>query len=421
MAIMDRGSSSPEAVRIHRADVIVVGARVAGAATAAHLARAGYDVVLLDRAQFPSDTISTHVIARSGMVQLARLGVVDELVERGTPPLRRVEFSSGLGVLSRDLKDRYGIDFLLAPRRYLLDDVLQRAALAAGARLMSPVSVDGVLRDPTGRVAGVRGHDESGPVEVLARHVVGADGLSSRIARSVGAETTVVRASSGATQYAYFAGDWDAIEYHLADGMFAGAFPTNDGEACVWAITPESVARRHRHDHPGAEDAFAALLAEHAPDLAARLRPESQRAPVRGMLRMPNHFRKPFGPGWSLVGDAGYHRDAITGHGISDALRDAELLAQSIDSSLRCPPLEVPAMAAYENDRDRLATPIFDLTVALAAFPDQTTFVGLQRSLAVAIDVLAEELHHRPRLRPQQGDPSTTPRRQPAVAGVTTE
>ena len=420
MAGMDLGVGSP-AARIERAEVVIVGARVAGAATAAHLARSGHDVVMLDRADFPSDTISTHVIARSGMVQLDRLGVIDELVKRGTPPLRRVEFSSGLGLLSRDLKDRYGIDFLLAPRRYVLDDVLQGAALAAGARLRTGVSVDEVVRDSTGRVVGVRGHDESGPVEVLGRHVVGADGLNSRVARSVAAPLTVERESSGAAQYAYLAGEWEAIEYYLTDGVFAGVFPTNAAEACVWVITSESVARRYRREHLGADGAFAALLEEHVPELAARVRPRSQSTPVRGMLRMPNHFRRPYGPGWSLVGDAGYHRDAITGHGISDAVRDAELLADSLDSSLRCPPMEASALAAYELARDRMAAPIFETTVALAALPDQETFVGLQRGLAAQIDVMAEELFRRPLPRTSGALlTTTTPERQPAVSGATT-
>ena len=134
---------------------------------------------MLDRADFPSDTISTHVIPRSGMVQLARLGVVGDLVESGAPRLRLVEFTSALGSLTRTIKDRSGVDFVMAPRRYVLDDLLQRAALTAGARLLAGVSVDGVLRDAAGRVVGVHGHDHSGPLEVHARHVVGADGLSS--------------------------------------------------------------------------------------------------------------------------------------------------------------------------------------------------------------------------------------------------
>ena len=114
---------------------------------------------------------------------------------------------------------------------------------------------------------------------------------------------------------------------------------------------------------------------------------------------MPNHFRKPVGHGWSLVGDAGYHRDAITGHGISDALRDAELLAQAVDTSLRCPSLESPALAAYEHHRDRMSARIFEITVALARFPGQEAFLALQRDLAVAIDDLAQELYRHPAAR----------------------
>ncbi|WP_353354438.1 FAD-dependent monooxygenase [Intrasporangium sp. DVR] len=393
---MDDGARTAAAHRTLSADVVVVGARVAGAAAATHLARAGHDVLVLDRAEFPSDTISTHVIARSGMVQLARLGVVEALVAGGAPPLRRVELTSHVGTVSKDIRDRLGISFLLAPRRYALDAALQQAALAAGARLRQGCSVEGVIRDSTDRVVGVRAHDGDGPVDVLARHVVGADGLSSRIARSVRAALTIVEPSSGACQYAYVTGSWDAIEYHLVDGVFAGVFPTHDGAACVWAITPEEVARRYRHAGRGADEAFVNLLLDRVPELAARVASGSGTTPVRGMLRMPNHFREACGPGWSLVGDAGYHRDAITGHGISDALWAAELLAEAVDTGLRCPALETVAMAEYAANRDRLAARIFQITVALAAFPDRDTFVGLQRELALEIDVLADELHHRP-------------------------
>lgn len=387
------------------ADVVIVGARVAGAATATHLARAGRDVLMLDRGTFPSDTVSTHVIARSGMVLLSRLGVVQELVEGGAPPLRRVEFASRLGSLHRDIKDRYGTDFVLAPRRYALDAVLQRTALAAGARLREGFSVDMVLIDATGRAVGVRGRDEGGAVEVRAAHVVGADGLSSRVARCVGAQPTAVRPGSGACQYAYFAGAWDAVEYHLGDGVFAGVFPTHRGEACVWAITPEAVARGYRNGRHGgdghrtggsADGALTHLLRDRLPGLADRLAPDAQQGPVRGMLRMPNHFRQAHGPGWSLVGDAGYHRDAITGHGISDALCQAELAAAAIEASLRCPWQEADVLADYESDRDRMSLPIFETTVALASFPDEATFIELQRRLAVEIDQLADQLYGRP-------------------------
>ena len=110
------------------------------------------------------------------------------------------------------------------------------------------MSVDGVLRDPSGRVVGLRAHDARGGIRVHARHVVGADGLGSRVARAVGHRSRSSAPTSGAVQYAYFAGHWSGIEYHVGADALAGVFPTHGGEACVWVCTPEEVARRHQRD-----------------------------------------------------------------------------------------------------------------------------------------------------------------------------
>ena len=377
------------------ADVVVVGARCAGAATAMLLADAGHDVLVLDRASFPSDTVSTHVIARTGMVQLNRWGLLGALHDSGAPPVTTVEIDTGVDVVVRTIKAKYGVDHLLAPRRIVLDDVLQDAARRSGARLETGVSVDDVLTDAVGRVVGLRAHDARGGIRVHARHVVGADGLGSRVARSVAAPLDLERATSGATLYAYFAGHWPAIEYHVGAHALAGIFPTHGGEACIWVCAPEEVARRHRRRGPR-ESVLTGLLAELAPGLGHRVRGADQTSPVRGMLRMPNHVRRAFGPGWALVGDAGYHRDAITGHGISDAFRDAELLASALDTALRDPAEETAALTAYGRDRDRLARPVLDLTCELATFPGPERFVALQRRLAAVIDDQAAELAARP-------------------------
>jgi flavin-dependent dehydrogenase len=376
-------------------DVVVVGARCAGAATALLLARAGHDVLLLDRATFPSDTLSTHMIARSGMVQLRRWGLLDAVVASGAPAIRTVEFTTAGGFVSRTIKDRYGVDFLLAPRRTVLDDILLEAARAAGATVRTGVSVDGVVRDASGTVTGVRAQGGGRSHEVRARYVVGADGLSSRTARAVGAPVTIARPGSGAGHYAYYAGDWPAIEYVLADGAFAGVFPTHGGEACVWVCTPEHVARTHRRRVGRGGNVLTSILASAAPGLAARLDEGSRRSPVRGMLRMPNHFRQASGPGWALVGDAGYHRDAVTGHGISDAFRDAELLAQALDTALRGPARATDALTAYGLERDRMARDVFEITSELATYPPQERFLELQKQLAGAIDAMAADLSAR--------------------------
>ncbi|MGH8939718.1 MAG: NAD(P)/FAD-dependent oxidoreductase, partial [Actinomycetes bacterium] len=151
-------------------DVVVVGARCAGAATALLLARAGHDVVMIDRSRPSIDTNSTHSLVRGGVVQLARWGLLDELVETGAPEIRAVSFHKDGEVTRRTVKDRAGVDFLLAPRRYVLDDLLASAAVASGATLVAGTTVTGVRRDAEGRVIGVTARDADGtPRHLTAR------------------------------------------------------------------------------------------------------------------------------------------------------------------------------------------------------------------------------------------------------------
>lgn len=383
--------------RSETVDVVIVGARCAGAASAMLLARAGHDVLLVDRADFPSDTLSTHAIARSGVVQLQRWGLLDAVVATGAPEIRRVEFHAGGEPVVRSVKDRHGVDFLVAPRRHVLDPLLQEHALAAGARVRTHATVTGVLHDRNGRVVGVTGRDDDGPFDVRARFVVGADGLRSRVARSVGAPVIEQRASHSATHYAYFAGNWPAMEYHIGARSFAGVFPTNDGAACVWVCAPDDWALEHRRSHRDITDAFHAMVAATSPNLAERLRADTvATSTARGMMSIPNQIRQPFGDGWALVGDAGYHRDAITGHGISDAFRDAELLAVALDRALRDPAGELEALECYATERERMLREIFEITCELSTMPPLPRFVELQKQLGVAIDRLAGELAERP-------------------------
>jgi flavin-dependent dehydrogenase len=258
--------------------------------------------------------------------------------------------------------------------------------------------VTGVLRDAAGRVVGVAARDASGPVELRARFVVGADGLKSRVARSVGARMFERRASASATHYAYFAGEWPAMEYHLGDGSFAGVFPTHGGEACIWVCAPDEWALAHRRSHASLDDALRAMVAATSPALADRLLDAVATSRARGMISIPNQIMQPVGDGWALVGDAGYHRDAITGHGITDSFRDAELLAVALDRALRCPADEAGALLGYQAERERLLREIFELTCELSAVPPMPRFVELQKELASAIDRHAGELAARPLL-----------------------
>jgi len=379
-------------------DVVVVGGRVAGSATAMLLARLGHDVVVLDQASFPSDTVSTHSIARSGVVQLRRWGLLNDVLDSGTPAIRQVTFNAAGASVTRTIKDKAGVDFLVAPRRYVLDTILATAAEHAGAEVRSGVTVTGLQRDGRGRVVGVDGRDRSGAmVELGARFVVGADGLRSRVAELVGAAINEAGRAGGATQYAYYAGGrWVGFEFFVAERSFAGVFPTHDGQACIWVCTPSADAKAVRRRTPSRVEAFGQLLERSHPELALRLRHARRTSPVQGMLRQPNQLRQAFGPGWALVGDAGYYRDAITAYGISDAFRDAELLAAALNQALRGAVEEPTALAGYQQQRDQALREIFELTCRLASYPPVPTFVELQKQLGAAIDKDAAALAARP-------------------------
>jgi flavin-dependent dehydrogenase len=381
-----------------RHDVVVVGARVAGSATAMLLARLGHDVVVVDQASFPSDTVSTHSMARSGMVQLRRWGLLDEVLDSGAPPIRQVTFNAGGTSISRTIKDKAGVDFLVAPRRYVLDTILATAAEHAGAEVRPGVTVTGLQRDGHGRVVGVSGRDRSGaPVEIGARHVIGADGLRSRVAELAGARVDQAGPAGGAAQYAYYTGGrWAGFEFFVAERSFAGVFPTHDGQACIWVCNPANDARAVRRRAGSRGEAFDELLQRSHPELVERLRHARRISPVQGMLRQPNQVRQAFGPGWALVGDAGYYRDAVTAYGMSDAFRDAELLAVALDQALGGNAEETTALAAYQHQRDQALQEIFEITCRLAAYPPVPDFIGLQKQLSVAIDREAAALAARP-------------------------
>jgi flavin-dependent dehydrogenase len=377
---------------------VVVGARVAGSATAMLLARLGHDVAVVDQASFPSDTVSTHSIARSGVVQLRRWGLLDEVLDSGAPAIRQVTFHAGGESVRRTIKHKAGVDLLVAPRRYVLDTILATAAERAGADLRPGVTVTGLQRDGRDRVVGVYGHDRAGaPVELGARWVVGADGLRSRVARSVGAAINELRPVGGATQYAYYTGiPWSGIEFFVAARSFAGVFPTHDGQACIWVCNPAADAGAVRRRTGSREEAFGELLERSAPPLVERLRHARRTSPVQGMLRQPNQLRQAFGPSWALVGDAGYYRDAVTAYGISDAFRDAEFLAVALDQALRADAEETAALVRYQRQRDQALREVFEITCRLSAYPPVPAFVELQKQLGGAIDTEAAALAARP-------------------------
>lgn len=345
-------------------DVIVAGARCAGAPTAMLLARKGYRVKLVDRANFPSDTMSTHYIHQPGIARLQVWGLLDRVIASNCPALREIVMDLGEFRLRGAPPSCGRTAFAYAPRRRVLDSILVEAAVAAGAELCTGFSVKGVLRDGDS-VVGVRGMTSDGSaVSERARLVIGADGRNSLIARSVGAPLYQERPALTCAYYSYFSGmALECAELHLRPGLCAVAFPTNDARVLVAVIRPARVFATWKHD---IESGFMAGLDE-LPELARRVRQATREERFIGTADMPNFFRKPFGPGWALVGDAGYHKDPLTGQGISDALCDAERLAAAVDAGLSGRADLTAALAAYEQARNEAHTPIYDFTCTLAA------------------------------------------------------
>ncbi len=343
-------------------DVVIVGARVAGAATAHLLARFGLQVLLIDRGRYGSDTLSTHALMRGGVLQLFRWGLLEEIIAAGTPPVRRTTFRYADAVVPITVKSSYGVDALYAPRRTILDPIVVDAAAAAGVHVQFGIAVTDVERDRHGNVTGIVGRTRDGQaLQARARIVVGADGIRSTIAERVGAPLERVGTSVAALTYGYWTDlETDGYEWNFRPDAASGVVPTNDGEACVYAsASPRRIGR-------GGLQPLNRIVAESSPDLAARLAAATPPPALRTFTGRPGHVRRSWGRGWALVGDAGYFKDPLTAHGLTDALRDAELLARAIVAVIRDGADERDALASYQRTRDTLSTAFFDLTDVIA-------------------------------------------------------
>jgi 2-polyprenyl-6-methoxyphenol hydroxylase-like FAD-dependent oxidoreductase len=345
-------------------DAIVVGARCAGSPTAMLLARKGYRVLLVDRATFPSDTMSTHGIHQSGVAQLKRWGLLEQVAASNCPPFTKISLDLGSFALTGSPPPADGVGEHYAPRRTVLDKILVDAAVEGGAELREGVRVQ-ELRWDGDRVVGIRGRTTDGTlVKEDARVVVGADGMRSLVAQAVQAPEYKAKPALTCAYYTYWSGvAIEGAELYPRDSWIVIAFPTNDDLVCTLAEWPHEEFHSVRTDIEGN---FLDKL-ELAPGLAERIRSAKREANFVGTGVLPNFFRKPYGPGWALVGDAGFHKDPNLAQGITDAFRDAELLAEAIDAGFsERQPIE-EALADYEQQRNTAAMPGYDLNLQFAS------------------------------------------------------
>jgi 2-polyprenyl-6-methoxyphenol hydroxylase-like FAD-dependent oxidoreductase len=371
-------------------DAIIVGARCGGSPTGMLLARKGYRVLVVDRARFPSDTVSTHVVQPLAIGALTRWGLVDRLTATGCPPIHTYTYDFGPVTISgapgtKDAPVAY------CPRRIVLDKLLVDAAAEAGAEIREGFTVDELLSDD-GRVVGIKGHSKGGnTVTERAKVVVGADGRYSVVADAVRPEQYNEKPQLLAPYYTYWSGlPMDGrFETYIRPYRGFAAAPTHDGLTLTVGGWPYAEFETNKTD---VEGNFMKLF-DLTPEFAGRIRGAKREAPFAG-APVSNFFRKPFGPGWALVGDAGYNKDPITAQGISDAFRDAERCVVALDQTFSGARPFDEAMREYQRERDEHVLPMYEFTCQLATLapppPAMQQMIGAIQGNQKAMDGFAQ-------------------------------
>jgi flavin-dependent dehydrogenase len=360
-------------------DVIVVGARCAGSPLAMLLSRKGYRVLLVDKARFPSDTVSTHLIWQAGLARAHRWGLLDRIADLGAPRIHKVRMDIGEFELAGCPPSLDGIDYAVAPRRTALDKLLVDAAVEAGAELREDFYIREIVIE-NGRAIGIRGCSPQGAVvQENAHMVVGADGRHSVVAHAVRSPRYAVRPSGSCAYYAYWRGGPPISDFEIfwRTGFAGGLFPTTDGLVSIFGGWNDSFASPKDRPEKGYRRVMEAF-----PRTAEFLDQAEQVQPVLGRREFPAYFRKPHGDGWALAGDAGYHKHPLSAQGITDAFRDSELLSEAIHDGFSGRRELSSALADYERQRNEAVMPIYESTCQRARLePLPTELLALFRAL----------------------------------------
>lgn len=366
-------------------DAIVVGARVAGSSTAMLLGRRGYRVLLLEKAELGTDTMSTLYLQPGAMARLERWGLLHALAATGCPPIERWRWTLGKTTLVGFPWNEDGVTRGYAPRRTVLDPLLARDAERSGVELRTRCTFEDVVRDEAGAVVGVRASTQQGTTVVeRARIVIGADGMRSRVAEAVGAPRYVDKPGLACGYYSFYSGvPTDGMEIHFEDGLATTLLPTNEGLTLVWGGWVAARFHEYRADIEG-----NLLRTLDTAGMGERVRAGRREERFTGFASVPTFFRQSHGDGWALVGDAGYTKDPVTAQGIADALRYAESLADAAHAGLSGARPMPSALADYQRARDERATAAADWTYRTSSLKPPSD------RMAVVLGALAGNAEH---------------------------
>lgn len=369
-------------------DAIIVGARCAGSPLAMLLARKGYRVLLLDKASFPSDTISTHHIHQPGVAHLKRWGLLDKLRASNCPSTRQIKFDVGPFALAGAPPPADGNYEAFAPRRRVLDKILVDAAVEAGAELRERFTVEELTTDGKS-ITGIRGRDANGAtVTEHARIVIGADGARSLVAEAVKAPIYFDRGMLTCNYYTYWSGvQHEGVELYPREGRTIVVDKTNDGLSMICIVFPKEEFDQIRSNIEGE---YLRTIQENAPALFERLRNAKREERFAGTGFLPNFFRRPYGHGWALVGDAGYVKDPILAQGITNSFSHAQMLADALDEAFLGRSDMDDALADYEHKRNNEVLAMFEHNTQLAMLepppPEMVALLNALRGNSFEID-----------------------------------
>lgn len=359
-------------------DAIIIGARPAGSTTARLLANKGYKVLLVDKAKFPSDSLSTHFIWQKGVYYLKKWNLYEKIIDSNCPSLKK---------MVSDYKDfplvgcplPYQDNFeMLGPRRIVLDKILLDAALDAGVTFLDEFSIRELLFDG-GQVVGVQGYDKDDKLhDIKGKIIIGADGRNTLVAQKVNAKKYKEVPGKTFTYFTYFSNmPLEAIEFYHYDNYVIYTFPTNDDRSLLGIFGKIENVQNFKKNY---SDHFFKTL-KTIPNIEARLLKAKQEEKIYGCIDLPNFFRKSYGPGWALVGDAGYCKDPGLGQGITDCFRDAELLSEAIDIGFHQENNMLKSLSNYEKKRDEIVEEIYEFTLQSASITPTGKILQLRNSI----------------------------------------